>query len=113
VVLEPMGQFSKGNLWNKVDRNGIAGPPVKGCLKGRRTAQARGGKEDVFAEGGLSAGDQGIDRNTRQVVKLLFQAEPVQGWGEFDALKAELLGDLVAKVGGAHLGDGKATRGDD
>ena len=104
---------------------GSPGLPVGGDLQDGGAAEAAVGDEDLFAEGGwggagalgaLAVAMTSAERPVRSHQRALFcgvEDERDERGAGGDDVEAELVGDLVAEGGGAHLGDGEAAGGDD
>ena len=102
---------------SEIDPDGLTFRPIRRNLQNGRAAKSAVGEEHFFAEFFLAKGNDDVGGNSCQFAAALaiggMKDERNERGARRDNFQAELAGEVVAERGGAHLGDGQASRGDD
>ena len=106
-------------LGGQVQMEGLSLVPIAGNLQNSRTRQTPVREKQVFVKphagffcASLNADGQGQARQTCIRCPLfVVKGERDQAWPSCDQTQAKLLGDAVAKIGGANFGNGQTASG--
>ena len=106
-----------GAFWRKIEVDGLALFPVGRDLENGGTTQSAMSEEHFFAEGTLPSGGDDVSGHTGEFCVATAvgttEDERNKGGARGNDFVAELACEVVAEGGGAHFGNGQATRGDD